>query len=157
MIDALDKRLIEELQQNGRAVWVDLAKKLGVAEATIRKRFQRLMANEIIKVVAVPDLRKLEYRFLAIMGLQVRIEELRKVAKQLVNNHHICYVAFVTGRYDMMAMVITKSPEELSQFIETEISAIPGILRTETFVNLDVIKGEPGLLDTLHLIQNMEL
>ena len=157
MIDELDKQLIDELQQDGRAVFVDLAHKLGVSEGTIRKRYRRLVADEVIKVVAVPSLRKLGCGFLAIMGLQVRVHELRKVAEQLVKNHHVCYVSFVTGRYDFLAMVMTESPEELSKFIEEEISAIPDILRTETFVNLDIIKGEPSLLDTVHLVRSLKL
>ena len=62
---------------------------------------------------------------------------------------------FVTGRYDLLAMVVTESPEELSRFIEKEISAIPGILRTETFVNLDIMKGKYGLMDTVKLVRNL--
>jgi Lrp/AsnC family transcriptional regulator for asnA, asnC and gidA len=157
MIDELDKRLIEELQQDGRAVFVDLAHKLGVSEGTIRKRVRRLVTDKVMRVVAVPNLPKLGCGFLAMMGIQVRVHELRKVADQLINNHHVCYVSFVTGRYDLMAIVMTESPEELSGFIEKEISAIPDILRTETFVSLDILKGEPSLLDTVDLVKSVEL
>ena len=157
MIDKIDKLIIEELQQDGRAVFVGLADKLGVSEGTIRKRFQNLVLNEVIKVVAVPNLSKLGNGFIAMMGFQVRIHELRKVAEQLVNNYHVCYVSFVTGRNDLIAITITKSPEELSRFIEREISVIPGILRTETFVNLDIIKGEPSLPDTVNLVKSIQL
>ena len=157
MIDGLDKRLIEELQQDGRAVFVDLARKLGVSEGTIRKRLRRLIADKVMKVVAVPNLPKLGCGFLAMMGIQVRVHELRKVADHLVNNHHVCYVSFVTGRYDLLAIVMTESPEALSRFIEKEISAIPDILRTETFISLDILKGEPSLLDTVDLVKSIEL
>lgn len=157
MIDELDKKLIQELQQDGRVAWVDLAQRLGVTEATIRKRFKRLTLNNILKVVAVPNLRELGYHFITIMGFQVRMEQLREVARQLLGNQYVCYATFVTGRYDIMAIVVTRSSEEFSKFIESEISAIPGITRTETFVRLDMIKGEPGLTDTTQLIQNMEL
>jgi len=155
MIDKLDRMLIEELQINGRETYIDLAKKLGVVEGTIRKRIKYLLAKDIMKIVAVPNVRKLGYGLVSIMGLQVKMEDLRKVANGLKNNQHVCYLAFVTGRYDLIAIILTKSPEELSQFVENEISAIPSIARTETFINLEIIKGEPGLLDTMEVIRSL--
>lgn len=157
MVDDLDLNLIRELQKNGRESYVDLASRLGVVEGTVRKRIKHLLDRDIIKIAAVPNVRELGYSFTCIMGLQVRMEDLRKVAKNLAQNQHVCYLAFVTGRYDLMAIVVTQSPEELSQFIEKEISAIPSILRTETFVNLDIIKGAAGLLDTVQLVSNLNI
>lgn len=155
MIDDLDRKLIIELQENGREGYVNLAKKMGVVEGTIRKRIKNLLGKNLIKIVAVPNMRKLGYSFIGIAGIQVKMENLRQVAETLAKNEHICYLAFVTGRYDLMAIVVTQSPEELSRFIEREISAIPSILRTETFVNLDTIKGGAGLMDTTELIHHM--
>ncbi len=156
MIDDLDRKLIIELQENGREGYVNLAKKMGVVEGTIRKRIKTLLSKRLIKIVAVPDMRKLGYSFIGIAGIQVKMEDLRQVAETLAKNEHICYLAFVTGRYDLMAIVVTQSPEELSHFIEREISAIPSILRTETFVNLDTIKGGSGLMDTIELINHLD-
>jgi len=155
MVDDLDLKLIQELQRDGKQTYVDLAGSLGVVEGTIRKRLKHLLDKDIVKIVAVPDARKLGYGFISIVGLQVRMMDLRKVADDLAQNQHVCYLAFVTGRYDLMAIIMTRSPAELSQFIEREISAIPSILRTETFVNLDIIKGAGGLLDTTKLISNL--
>lgn len=157
MVDDLDLNLIQELQKNGRESYIDLASRLGVVEGTVRKRIKHLLDRDIIKIVAVPNIRELGYSFTCIMGLQVRMEDLRKVAENLARKQHVCYLAFVTGRYDLMAIVMTQSPEELSQFIEKEISAIPSILRTETFVNLDIIKGAAGLLDTVQLVNNLNI
>jgi len=156
MYDELDQKLIQELQKNGRESYVDLAKRLGVVEGTVRKRVKYLLEKDIITIVAVPNVRKLGYSLISVMGMQVRMEELRRVAENLAQNQHVCYLAFVTGRYDLMAIIVTRSPEELSQFIEREISAIPSILRTETFVNLDIIKGAGGMLDTIQLVRNLE-
>ncbi len=156
MVDELDQKLIAALQKNGREGYVELARKLGVVEGTVRKRVKNLLGKDTIKITAVPNMRKLGYGFIGIMGLQVRMEDLRKVADNLAKNRHVCYLAFVAGRYDLMAIVVTQSPEELSRFIEREISAIPSILRTETYINLDIIKGAPGQLDTTRLVNNLE-
>lgn len=154
MVDSLDWKLIQELQKDGRENYVALAKRLGVVEGTVRKRIKDLLHRGTMKIVAVPNVRELGYGLTCIMGFQVKMQDLRKVADVLVQNQHVCYLAFVTGQYDLMAIVVTESPEELANFIEKEISAIPSILRTETFVNLDIIKGEMGLLDTTQLIGN---
>ncbi|MCL0058199.1 Lrp/AsnC family transcriptional regulator [Dehalococcoidia bacterium] len=156
MIDELDRKLIQELQRSGRQSYVDLARMLGVVEGTVRKRVKDLQNRKIIKIVAVPNPRELGYSFISIMGLQVRMADLRKVADDLAQKPNVCYLAFVTGRYNLMAIIMTRSSEELSHFIETEISAIPSILRTETFVNLDIIKGGAPWLDTTQLISNLD-
>ena len=88
------------------------------------------------------------------MGLQVQMSALRHVAQILDSKPNVQWLAFVTGRYDLMAIVIEKSTEDLSSFIEKEISAIPSIVRTETFVNLDIVKGL--LSDTVPLIETIK-
>jgi Lrp/AsnC family transcriptional regulator for asnA, asnC and gidA len=157
MIDELDRKLIQELQKSGRQEYVAIAKMFGVVEGTVRKRVKDLVDKNVIKIVAVPNPRALGYSFLSIMGLQVRMADLRKVADNLAQKPNVCYLAFVTGRYDLMAIIMTRSSEELSRFIENEISALPSILRTETFVNLDIIKGGWPGLDTTQLISNIDI
>jgi Lrp/AsnC family transcriptional regulator for asnA, asnC and gidA len=157
MIDELDQKLMMELQKNGRQGYVHLAKVLGVAEGTVRKRVKDLLDGNVMKIVAIPNLRELGYNFISIMGLQVRLADLRKVSDELVQKPNVCYLSFVTGRYDLVVIIATRSPEELSHFIEKEISALPSILRTETFVNLDVIKGGCLELATIQLISNTDV
>lgn len=141
MIDSVDQKLIQELQENGRRSNVELAEKLGLAESTVRKRIKDLVSKNIIKIAAMPNPYKLGYGFLSIMGLQVRMDDLETVALTLAKEPNIAYLAFVTGRYDMLALVICRTPEQLSDFIKDHISAISSIVRTETFVNLEVIKS----------------
>jgi len=78
MIDELDRKLIQELQKSGRQSYVDLARMLGVVEGTVRKRLKDLQDRKIIRIVAVPNPRELGYNFISIMGLQVRMADLRK-------------------------------------------------------------------------------
>jgi DNA-binding Lrp family transcriptional regulator len=87
--------------------------------------------------------------------MQVQMKLLRKVAEALAKKPNVGYLAFVTGRYDLLAVVMTPSSEDLSGFIEHEIMTITGILRTETFVNLDVIKGGWYGIDTTQIIKNL--
>jgi len=157
MIDGLDLKLIQELQKNGRKSYITLAKILGVVEGTIRKRVKDLLKKNIIRLVALPNVHHLGFNFISVMGLEVKMGDLRKVADSLAQKPNVCYLAFVTGRYDLIAIIVSRSPEELSRFIEKEISAIPSILRTETFVNLDVIKGQWPWIDTTQLISSLNV
>lgn len=156
MIDKLDLKLIQELQQDGRESYTELAGKLGVTEGTVRKRVRNLVDRGMMKIVAVPDMSELGYNLMSVIGMQVKMVDLRKVADVLTKKANVCHLAFIAGRFDLMALVMTRSHEELSDFIEKKISTIPSVLRTETFVNLDVIKGAWSGADTTQLISDLE-
>ena len=154
MIDDLDLSIIQILEQDGRKNYTDIAKQLGVVEGTVRKRVKSLVDNRVISIRATPNPREIGFNVIAVMGLQVQISALRHVAQILESKPHVQWLSFVSGRYDLMAIVIQKSTEDLSKFIENEISAIPSIVRTETFVNLDIVKGL--LADTVPLIETIK-
>ena len=157
MLDKLNQKLIQELQNNGRRSYTELAKMLGVSEGTIRKRVKDLQKQDVMRIAAVLNPYKIGYSFISIMALQVRMADLREVARMLAQKPNVYYLAFVTGRYDLLAMIMCRSPEELSDFIKEHISSIPSIIRTETFVNLEVIKSPwPGAGDIPKLISDAE-
>ena len=157
MIDKLDQELIRELQKSGRQSYINLAKLLDVSETTIRNRISHLLDKGIIKITAIPDLEALGYGFMGIVGMQVRLADLHAIADQLNSHPNICYLANVTGRFEFIAIVVTKSSREFADFVENVISSIPSISRTETFVNLRIYKGQVIGLDTGNLISNIDI
>jgi len=154
MTDQLDRELIIGLQKDGRRSFVELAEDLHVSEATARNRVRRLLSSGIVKITAVPDLQMLGYQFVSIVGIQVRLVELRGIVEQLTSHANVCYLANVTGRYDLIGIIVTRSSREFADFIESTVSVIPGVDRTETFVSLNVFKGEAMGLDTLDLLNS---
>jgi Lrp/AsnC family transcriptional regulator for asnA, asnC and gidA len=82
-IDDLDARIIRELQVNGRLANTELARRLGVGEATVRKRIDRMLASKLIQVVAWADPLKVGYQHFAIIGIQVKVPEIERAAKKL--------------------------------------------------------------------------
>jgi len=148
---SLDLRLIQELQKNGRESYVNLASNLGVAEGTIRYRLKHLLYKNLIRIAALPNLSELGYNCTAIVGIQVSMAAVRNVASALAQKPNICYLTSVAGRYDLIAIIVTKTTQELSDCIELEVAPIPGIIRTETFISTNAIKGKWGLLDTTGL------
>ncbi len=156
-IDKLDQELILDLQKNGRRSYMDLAKIMGVSEGTVRGRLRKLVDQGIIKITAMPELDKLGYGFIGIVGVQVRLADLRTVADQLAKNPNVCYLANVTGRYEFIAIIVTKTSADFADFMENVISAISSIIRTETFVSLHIHKGHTTGLDTTQLISNIDI
>ncbi len=156
-MDKVDLKLIKELQKDGRESYADLARMLGVVEGTVRKRIKRLLDQQMMKVIAIPNMPQMGYGLISVMGIQIRGAALREVTDILLKNRNVCYLAWVAGRYDLIAILITRSPQELSQIIEKEIRVIPSVERTETFVNMDIIKGAWGLMDTSQLVDSLDV
>jgi len=143
-LDELDDKLIALLQANGRASNIELAKEVGVSEGTIRRRFRNLIKGEVIRVVAIPDPAKLGRGTTALIGLQVDPAEVDPVAAALANVAEVQYVSVTTGAFDVFLWVALGSPEELSSFLRLQVGSIPGVRRTETFVNLSIRKNPAG-------------
>jgi len=157
IIDEIDREIILELQKSGRKSYMELAKQLHVSETTVRNRVKHLVDQNVITINAIPDLKALGYGFVGIIGLQVRLSDLRGVADRLAKHPNVCYVANVTGRFDLITIVVTKSSEEFADFMENVISDIPSVLRTETFVNLHVYKGQVVGLETGQLVNILDI
>ena len=136
-MDELDSRIIEMLQQDGRASNAGIARKVGVSEGTVRRRLKRLIQEEYIQVIGLPDSSKLGLTSQALVGVQVDPDKVDQVADGLYDLDEVTWVATTTGTYDVFAWVSLSSAEALGVFLRTKAGIIPGVRRTETFVSLD--------------------
>ncbi len=140
-MDELDSKIIEILQEDGRASNAGIARRVGVSEGTVRRRLKRLVQEEFIQVVALPDPLKMGYQSQALVGVQVDPDKVDRVADALAELTEISWVAVTTGTYDLFAWATLQSAEALGIFLRTKVGVIPGVRRTETFVNLDKKRG----------------
>lgn len=147
-MDDLDYQLIALLQSDGRTSNIDLAAAMGVSEGTVRRRFRNLVQDGVIRVTAIPDPAKLGRGTTALVGLQVDPGEVDPVASKLAQLEEVQYAAVTTGAFDVFLWVALPSPERLASFLRSEVGSVPGVRRTETFVNLS-IKKNPGGPSTL--------
>jgi Lrp/AsnC family transcriptional regulator for asnA, asnC and gidA len=144
-MDDLDRRVISLLERNGRASNARIAREVGVSEGTVRRRLKRLVQDRIINVVALPDPRKLGYESEALIGIQADPDKIDQVANRLAQLDHTRWVAVTTGTYDIFAWATLPNAEELGKFLREQVGTVPGVRRTETFVNLAVKKREYGI------------
>ena len=145
-MDELDIRIIEILQVDGRASNAGIARSVGVSEGTVRRRLKRLIQEEFIRVVALPDPAKLGFESEALVGVQVDPDKVDQVADDIAALDEVNWVALTTGSYDVFAWVTLTSPEALGIFLRTKVGIIPGVRRTETFVNLANKKRGYGIV-----------
>ena len=141
MLDNLDLRIIQELEQDGRRGNVSLAKVLGVPESTVRNRINKLVNNGMIKVAAKADPSKFGYTYISIVGLQIKQSDGKQVAEKLARSPNVYWVAVTTGRFDLIMILMLRNTQELSDFMSSEVFSNPSISRTETFVCIDICKS----------------
>ncbi len=139
-MDDLDQKIIQLLQANGRASHVRVAKDVGVSEATVRRRLQSLIQDEIIRVVAVPDLEKMGYTIVALVGVQVDPDKIDSVAERLAQLPEAHYVSLTTGTYDIFILAAVSSLQELRWFLSQKVGIITGVQRTETSIQVAIVK-----------------
>lgn len=144
-MDELDRKIINILEENGRASNARIARAVGVSEGTVRRRLNRLITDSVIRVVALPDPKALGFESEALIGVQVDPDKIDDVADSLSSLGATRWVAVTTGSFDMFAWVVLPDPEQLGQFLREKVGRIPGVRRTETFVNLVVRKREYGV------------
>ena len=135
-MDGLDTRIVDILQKDGRASNAGIAREVGVSEGTVRRRLKRLVQEEYIQVVALPDPVKMGYESQALVGVQVDPDKIDQVADDLSELSQVNWVAVTTGSYDIFAWATLQSAEALGLFLRTKVGIIPGVRRTETFVSL---------------------
>ena len=139
-MDELDRKIVGMLQQDGRASNAKIARQLEVSEGTIRRRLKRLIQDEAIQVLALPDPSRFGFTTEALVALQVDPGKLEDVAEALANAPETLYVTITTGAFDIFAWVALPSQESLHSFLSSTIGNIPAVRRSETFIFLSVKK-----------------
>lgn len=139
-IDQLDREIIAILQRDGRTPNAEIARQLGVAEGTIRRRIDRLIDEGVIKIAAVTDPFKVGIGTVVLINLDVELPYLEEVAKKLVEMPCVRVVAYSTGVHDMLVEALFPSQQDLLEFLKDELPLIPGIRKTETSILLSILK-----------------
>jgi Lrp/AsnC family transcriptional regulator for asnA, asnC and gidA len=138
-LDEANKRIIELLQQDGRLSYASIAKIVGLSEAAVRQRVQRLLDNGVMQIVAVTDPLTLGFARQVMVGIKVE-GDTRPVAKQLADFTEVDYVVLCAGGYDILAELVATDDDHLLTLLNDRIRSIPGVTATETFVYLKLEK-----------------
>ena len=131
-IDAIDSQMIQLLQRDGRISNTAIAKKLGIAESTVRTRLKRLLDNKTVQIVAVSNPFDLGFQVAGNFKINIDLKKKDKIMKELVAIKELWYVVLTTGGTDVDADFIVPSFEDIEYLIFEKINKIDGIKQVET-------------------------
>jgi Lrp/AsnC family transcriptional regulator for asnA, asnC and gidA len=138
VLDDLSKRIIEQLQQDGRRSYAAIGKAVGLSEAAVRQRVQRLVDTGALQIVGVTDPLTLGFQRQAMVGIRCS-GDLERVAAQLAGMDEIDYVVITAGSFDLLVEVVCEDDDQLLEILG-RVRSIPSVTTTETFVYLKLRK-----------------
>ena len=138
VLDDVSKQIIEQLQQDGRRSYASIGKAVGLSEAAVRQRVQRLLEMGAMQIVAVTDPMSLGFRRQTMIGIRCD-GDLERVADLLAGMDAIDYVVITAGSFDLLIEVVCEDDDQLLEILG-EVRSLPGVTRTETFVYLKLRK-----------------
>jgi len=151
-LDEIDARIVEAFRSNGRLSNSEAARAVGVSEATVRRRVERLVDRQILKFAALTDPRMLGLKVEALIGLNVEPGSLESVGRALAKMDEVRFLGLAMGALDVLVVARFPSLDAWLAFRSVQLGQIPGIQRVETFQIVKVLKRtydwifeEPGV------------
>lgn len=138
-LDDVSKAIVEQLQSDGRRSYAEIGKAVGLSEAAVRQRVQKLTDSGVMQVVAVTDPMQLGFYRQAMIGVRVS-GDTTVVAEALGRLPAVDYVVLTAGSFDILAEVVCENDDDLINLLNKKIRAIDGVASTETFVYLKLFK-----------------
>jgi Lrp/AsnC family transcriptional regulator, regulator for asnA, asnC and gidA len=131
-LDDTAKAIIRTLQRDGRTPYATIAREVGLSEAAVRQRVQRLLDSDLLQIVAVTDPLQVGFTRQAMVGI-VTSGDSQKVARELETFDEVVYLITATGRFDLLAEIVCTDDEHLLSLLHERIRGIKGVTGTETF------------------------
>jgi Lrp/AsnC family transcriptional regulator for asnA, asnC and gidA len=138
-VDATSAAIIEALQRDGRRSYASIGKAVGLSEAAVRQRVQRMIEVGVFEIVAVTDPLQLGFARSAMIGVDVA-GPLEPVADALAEIDEVTYLVLTAGMWDLLVEVVCEDDEHLLSVVSERIRGVPGVTRTETLVYLKLLK-----------------
>jgi Lrp/AsnC family transcriptional regulator for asnA, asnC and gidA len=137
-LDATAKAIVEHLQDDGRRPYAAIAAAVGLSEAAVRQRVQKLIDAGVVQIVAVTDPLQVGFTRQALVGIKVS-GAIEAVAARVGEVPEVPYVVTTAGRFDILAEAVCEDDGHLLDVI-SRIRLLPNVIETETFVYLKLNK-----------------
>ena len=138
-LDETSKLIIEQLQEDGRRSYAEIGKAVGLSEAAVRQRVQKLTDSGVMQVVAVTDPMQLGFYRQAMIGIRCN-GDTRSIADEISKLAAVDYCVLTGGSFDILVEVICENDDELLDLLNSKIRILPGVTSSETFVYLRLQK-----------------
>ncbi|MGY1742264.1 MULTISPECIES: Lrp/AsnC family transcriptional regulator [unclassified Blastococcus] len=137
-LDDVSRAIIEQLQQDGRRSYARIAAAVGLSEAAVRQRVQRLLDTGVVQIVGVTDPMQVGFPRQAMVGVRAR-GDARRVADALAAFDEVDYVVVTAGSFDVLVEVVCEDDDRLLETV-SRIRGVENVETTETFVYLGLRK-----------------
>ncbi|MEY4409487.1 MAG: hypothetical protein RLZ65_814 [Actinomycetota bacterium] len=138
-LDEVSKLIVEQLQLDGRKSYAEIGKVVGLSEAAVRQRVQKLNDSGVMQIVAVTDPMRLGFNRQAMVGVKCT-GDVNQVAEMLSSIPQVDYVVLTAGGFDILVEVVCEDDEDLINLLNSNIRLLPGVVSAETFVYLKLHK-----------------
>ena len=134
-LDETNKAIIKDLY-NGRRAFSTIAEKIGITENTVRSRVNKLIEDGILQISGLVNPQYIPEMQVVVMGIKLSTLNLEDKAKEVLKLKGVISVMVVTGRYDLIAQIVTSTNDDQSllNFFKNELSKVKGVSDVETFV-----------------------
>ena len=139
-LDETDLKIIDALHKDGRVAFAQIAEQLSVSPGMIRQRYNRLVDQGYLKVVAITTPLRMGFKTMAMIGIRAEGSKLLDVAEKVSKLDEVIYMIVASGRFDIFAEVVCRDHGELLRFITEKLSTIDGVRESESFMHLKIIK-----------------
>jgi len=141
-IDGIDCDIIKLLQKDGRIANTEIAKKIGISEATVRSRLDRLVKEDYIQIVAVSNPMKLGFKIVGNIRIYIEIKKMDTIVRKLKKLKPLWFVVQSTGGTGIETEFVVRDMDELNELIFEKINRIDGVVRTKTALYLKYLKRQ---------------
>ncbi len=139
--DAVDQHILSILEENGRATNREIAESVGVSEGTVRNRIERLIRDDVLRIVGVTNPARLGLNTAAVISISAELSKITSIAEVIASAPGVVYVGYTTGNADIIVLAFFPSNDELTDFMTKTLAAIPGILKAETNIILKPVRS----------------
>jgi len=143
-IDGIDLQIIKILNKDGRAPFAQIAKRLGVSTGMIRQRYQRLVQEGVLQIVAITNPLLMGFATMAQIGVKADVKRLEEIADEIALFDEVIYLVLLTGSYDIHVEVVCRDKIHLLNFLTKKLHAVEGVKEAETFMYLRIAKENYG-------------
>ena len=135
-MNTIDLKIMSFLGENSRLSNREIARRIGITEGTVRNRLKKLINRGVLKTSALVNIEAFPELYIAFVGVKIDGRHLTECAEKVEKLQSVLTTMIVTGRYDLFAVVLANSHQTLVDFVTNQLSHIPGVKDSETFVVL---------------------
>ncbi|MEL0199875.1 MAG: Lrp/AsnC family transcriptional regulator, partial [Aquiluna sp.] len=125
-LDEISKQIVEQLQHDGRKSYAEIGKVVGLSEAAVRQRVQKLTESGVMQIVAVTDPLRLGFSRQAMIGIKC-VGDVTEVAEALSTLPSVDYVVLTAGSFDLMVEVVCEDDDHLIALLNQRIRTLPQV------------------------------